>query len=244
MYKLLALLFILSCHCLSNTTDITIVTEQYPPYNYQEEGVIKGMSSQVVQAVLHELDLEVPIKIYPWARAYRLASTQKNVLIYSISRIPQRETQFKWVGVIAPISFSVLALKKRDDLKIHYLQDLQPLKIGTVLGDALDQYFTKKGFKHLMKSNSQKMAMKVFLAGRSDVWPTSTQAGTYLLKSAGLSPTEMVREVLVLEDFSAGNQYMAFSLKTDDSLVNHFKEALYRIKQKGIYKSIIDKYKN
>ena len=242
MNKLCLLVFTWSFSCLSYSTSITIVTEQLPPYNYQENGVMKGMSTEVVQAVLQELDLEIPIEVYPWARAYRMASAIENVLIYSISRIPQREASFKWIGVIAPVSFGVFALKKRTDIKADSLNGLRPYKLGTVQGDALDQYFTKKGFTNIVKSNSKEVSMKMFLMGRSDIWSVSKQTGVYLLKKAGISPNESVREILKLKEFSAGNQYMAFSLATKDKVVNQFKEALKSIKKKGFYQNIIKKY--
>ena len=242
MPRFLVLLFILSSSCLALPNNITIVTEQLPPYNYQEDGVMKGMSTEVLQAVLQELNLDIPIKVYPWARAYRMATALENVLIYSISRIAQRESSFKWVGVIAPVSFGVFALKKRPDIKVNSLDGLRPYKLGTVQGDALDQYFTKKGFTNIVKSNSKEVSMKMFLMGRSDIWSVSKQTGVYLLKKAGISPNESVREILKLKEFSAGNQYMAFSLATKDKVVNQFKEALKSIKKKGVYQNIIKKY--
>ena len=244
MPRFLVLLFILSSSCLALPNNITIVTEQLPPYNYQEDGVMKGMSTEVLQAVLQELNLEVSIEVYPWARAYRMAKSNENVLIYSISRIPQREELFKWVGVIAPVSFGVFALKKRPDIKATSLDELRPYRLATVLGSAVDQYFTKEGFTNIVKSNSTEVLMKMFLLGRSDVWPVSKQTGIYALKKAGISPSETVREILKLKDFSSGNQYMAFSYSTKDHIVNQFRKALQKIKQKGIYQNIIEQYEN
>ena len=234
------MLLSMSSHAFSEP--LTIVTEQYPPYNYEENGVVKGMSTEVVKAVLAELAIDAKIRVYPWARAYEMASSQKNVLIYSISRIPEREPLFQWVGVIAPIRFTVFALKSRQDITINVLDDLRPYTMSLVLDDALEQYFSARGFNKIQKVRSNELAMKMFLAGRSDVWPISHQAGIYLLKKNNWVPNETVKPVFKLEGFSSGDQYMAFSPQTSKKLVGDFKQALKAVKQKGIYKKIISAY--
>jgi polar amino acid transport system substrate-binding protein len=235
-----ALLILLSVTVLANP--LTIVTEQYPPYNYEERGSIKGMSTEVVSAVLKELDLEVDIEIYPWARAYDMASTQENVLIYSISRTPQRESLFNWVGVIASIDFTIFALERRQDINIQSLEDIRAYMLGLVRGDALEQFFSANNFTEIERVNTNKQAMEMLLASRTDLWPISKQAGTYILKKNNMIPAQTVRAVFELEEFSSEDLYMAFSRSTNKKLVNDFKRALEKIKENGIYNEIISRY--
>ncbi|MFT4907433.1 MAG: polar amino acid transport system substrate-binding protein [Oleispira sp.] len=235
-----ALLILLSVTVLANP--LTIVTEQYPPYNYEEQGSIKGMSTEVVSAVLKELDLEVDIEIYPWARAYDMASTQENVLIYSISRTPQRESLFNWVGVIASIDFTIFALERRQDINIQSLEDIRAYMLGLVRGDALEQFFSANNFTEIERVNTNKQAMEMLLASRTDLWPISKQAGAYILKKNNMIPAQTVRAVFELEEFSSEDLYMAFSRSTNKKLVNDFKRALEKIKENGIYNEIISRY--
>jgi len=74
----------------ARASDLLIVTEELPPYNYQEDGVAKGLSTEVVQAVLAETGLEAEIQFYPWARRYIMAQNRTNTLIYSMARIQER----------------------------------------------------------------------------------------------------------------------------------------------------------
>lgn len=235
-----ALLILFSVTVSANP--LTIVTEQYPPYNYEERGSIKGMSTEVVSAVLKELDLEVDIEIYPWARAYDMASTQENVLIYSISRTPQRESLFNWVGVIASIDFTIFALERRQDINIQSLEDIRAYMLGLVRGDALEQFFSANNFTEIERVNTNKQAMEMLLASRTDLWPISKQAGTYILKKNNMIPAQTVRAVFELEEFSSEDLYMAFSRSTNKKLVNDFKRALEKIKENGIYNEIISRY--
>ena len=37
---------------------LSVVTEEWPPYNYLDDGVLKGFSVEVVQAILERLNLK------------------------------------------------------------------------------------------------------------------------------------------------------------------------------------------
>ena len=91
---------------------------------------MKGVSTEVVLAVLKEVNVKAKIELYPWARAYQIATTKKNHLIYSIGRIPERENLFHWVGTIAPYKTSLYKLKIRKDIKIGSLNDAKRYTIG------------------------------------------------------------------------------------------------------------------
>lgn len=56
---------------------LRIVTEDFSPYNFQVGKKAKGFCSEVIQAVLKQLNLQVPVEFYPWARAYEIAQTKK-----------------------------------------------------------------------------------------------------------------------------------------------------------------------
>jgi hypothetical protein len=51
-------------------TDITVVTENWPPFQEVINGCVDGVATQIVRAVLEEADLTASFGIYPWARAY------------------------------------------------------------------------------------------------------------------------------------------------------------------------------
>ena len=70
---------------------LTIVTEDYPPYNYMENGRITGFSTEIVEAIVRKAGLQGIPKMYPWARAYMMVQNDKDVLIYTITRNQERE---------------------------------------------------------------------------------------------------------------------------------------------------------
>ncbi len=48
---------------------LELVTLQYPPYEYEENGEVKGLAVEIVKEVFKRLDQPISIKVYPWARS-------------------------------------------------------------------------------------------------------------------------------------------------------------------------------
>lgn len=221
---------------------LQVVTEQYPPYNYEEDGKIKGVGTEVVEEVLKEAGIDYNIKVYPWARALRIAEKEKNVLIYCISRTEKREKLYTWAGVIAPINFYIFALKSRNDIpEMTNIDQAKPYRIGTVNQDALDQYFIDQQFPHIDSLSLNELNIKKLFAGRIDLWPMSEYTANYLLKQNGYDPKDL-KKVYELKRFASGDQYMAISNTTDKKILQRIQDALKKIKDDGRYKKILSKY--
>ncbi len=78
--------------------ELQIFTEDSPPSTYLENGKLAGLSAEIVQEILNRLNLADTIKMVPWARGYNLALNEPGVLLFSTTRLPQREELFQWVG--------------------------------------------------------------------------------------------------------------------------------------------------
>ena len=79
---------------------LNVVTENWPPYNYQSpSGEIHGIATDNVREILALTDLSYQIRVNPWARSLHLAKTKPNTLIYSIYRSAEREPYFQLVFV-------------------------------------------------------------------------------------------------------------------------------------------------
>ncbi|UUZ56500.1 hypothetical protein LP419_15750 [Massilia sp. H-1] len=75
-----------------------IGTELSTPSSMQVDGQLTGFATDKVRVIMERAEIDYEIEVLPWKRAFMLAQTQANACIYSTTRIPERETQFKWVG--------------------------------------------------------------------------------------------------------------------------------------------------
>ena len=95
--------------------NLTLLTEEYPPYNFRQEGKLTGFAVDLMVLMLEKLDSGIgrdDIKLLPWARGYQIVKTKKNSVLFAMSRTPSRETVFKWVG---PIESNKISLMARQD---------------------------------------------------------------------------------------------------------------------------------
>jgi polar amino acid transport system substrate-binding protein len=223
---------------------IHVYTSEFPPYNFDDgSGKIIGLSTEVTQAVLKELNIKALPESMPWARTYAMAQKEPNILIHSITRTAEREKLFKWVGVIAPATYSLWALSSRPDIRPRNIEDLKKYRIGTTNNDVVEQYLLKQGLPYIDSVSGQEAYETNVLklqANRIDLWGVSSLPGMYFLKRQGVQGK--IVPVFKLKEINGDGMYLAFSALTDDVVVEQFRAALESIKRKGIYEKILAKY--
>lgn len=243
----LYLFLVCLCACnLARAQSIQVVTEEFPPYNYTVDHKVSGVSTDVVRAVLERLKLKTDIVVHSWARAYLMATNEKNVLIYSIGRNKKREKLFHWVGVIAPVKYYLFALSSRDDININTLDQARKYVIGTVIQDVREQYLVSKGFKrtqNIVSTGHYKNNFKMLIKNKIDLWSMSELAAYHVVRQSGYA-SGIIKKALLLEELANEGYYMAFSLETPDDVVNRFRTALESIKEDGTFQRIHDSYQH
>ncbi|KJZ10512.1 hypothetical protein TW85_19880 [Marinomonas sp. S3726] len=240
--RLLSLLLIL----LSNFAradphlELRIVTENFPPYNFEVKDKAEGVSSEVVLAVLEHANLDADIEFLPWPRAYRAAQLEPNTLIYSIARIPERESMFAWLGTIAPYRTSFYKLKSNTDLHIHSFDEARSHKIGVSQEDAIKMYLENRGFKHLEVANADQFVVRMLIYGRMELIAYDEASLPYQVKEAGLD-LDLIERVLRIDDLSE-ELYLAMHPESDPVLIQTLKDSLVAIKESGQYQKILSRY--
>jgi polar amino acid transport system substrate-binding protein len=238
----LAGVIVLVCWNAAFAEAVKVIMDYYPPFSYEEKGEIRGISTQVVRAVLKEAGIEVPIKQYPFARAYQMTQKESSVFEYCVVRTPEREKLFQWIGVVAVAEHGLLALKDRD-IRIDKLEDLSKYTVGTVLEDVVDQYLRKHeqqlGLKLDRVADYELNVNKLF-SKRFDLCGMNKLVGMYLSKKLGHSEND-IKPVYIIEELS-GYYYLVTGLKTPPETVKKLQRAFETVHKNGTYQKIIDEY--
>lgn len=222
---------------------LKVVTEEYPPYNYTENGRLTGLSTEIVQAALAAAQLQGQFQSLPWARAYDIAQNSENVLIYTIVRTPHREALFKWVAPLAPMRRYLFSWAQRP-ITLHHLDDAQHYQIGTVNEDAGEQFLIAQGFikgRNLQSSAQYAFNYEKLKLGRIDLWIMEERVAHYLARQAGDDPLLVLKKSYSLPQ-QEGEYYMAFGKQTPDALVERVRQGLALIKQNGVLDAIQKKW--
>ncbi len=236
-----ALVLVLPFSALA-AAEIRVVTEEFPPFDFAgEDGRAEGLATDVVREVLASLDMEVEIELFPWARAFKLASEEPNTMLFSVVRSQEREAQFHWVGVVCEVKSYLFKLRSRDDIAAAKLSDLRGHAIGVVRGWAGQKYLERNGFDRLQKVAESDRNIKKLMNGRVDLIEDYEANLIYRMRKLGFDPN-LVEKVYFNADIS-GPLYAVFSKSTDKAVVERLKGAFSAVHLDGRYDAIQEKWR-
>jgi polar amino acid transport system substrate-binding protein len=209
---------------------ISVATESWPPFNYQAaDGKIIGRATSKVHRIFELAGIDHQINLYPWARAYHLASTQPNTAIYTIIRTPSREDLFQWVCPLQkPARHFFFRQNQRTDIKIDTLKAAKNYHIGVTRNGFDQQYLQKNGFiegHDFEVAASDEVNLKKVLKGRLDVVIGTEFAILEYLQRVGRDKHEMVK-VYAIDASSLYPNCLAFGLQTPKTTVDKVRKAL------------------
>ncbi len=220
------------------SAELTILTENLPPLNYVEDGVLVGPSVEIVKEIQRRVGSHEEIKVYPWARAYKMALKDENVVLFGTTHTKVRHDKFKWVGPLAT-KRDILVARRGSGIEINSLEDAKKVKrIGTLRDDTRERLLKSLGFTNLEPvSDEQKNAQKLVL-GRIDLWTYKKPGFRTVCKLAGVDYNE-IEEVYHLREI---NVDIAFSKKTSDSIVQKWRNAFKEMGADGTILQIRKKW--
>ncbi len=216
----------------------SIMTEEYPPFNYTENGQLTGLSYDVMIELLKRVGHPNNIQVQSWSRSYKLIQAKDNRILFSMTRTKQREPLFKWVGPVATNKWVFFA-KKGSSIKINSLDDARTAKrIGTYKDDAAELFLKESGFTNIDSVIDDAVNVKKLLAGRIDLWIVGHLQGLHKARAA-VGDSTVLEKVFDVKDTQL---YIAFSRSTPDAVIAKWQAALDGIKKDGTYDKILKKY--
>ncbi|MDD1648208.1 MAG: transporter substrate-binding domain-containing protein [Methanomicrobiales archaeon] len=254
---MLAGILLLSTGCLAenekapagvDTASLTYYTEQAPPYNYRENGTLKGISVDLLGEITARMGKRVSpdqVHLVPWSEGYQAALTGNNTVLFTTFRLPERETSFKWVGPITT-DRHVLFAARDQVIAINGPEDLKGYRIGVVADDAAILQLLEAGVdRHqLVTDTSVPVLINKLAGGEIDLFCYPEMVGRYFVQEATGSP-DTFRVVYTMEEVEG---YYAFSRDVPDMTVQAFQRALDALKAerdaRGIstYERILGRY--
>lgn len=219
--------------------DVVILTEEWKPVSFAgEEGRPTGLAVEIVQEILRRLHTYDEIKIVPWARAYRMALEEPNVVVFPMTQTPEREQLFKMIGPIA-IGKTTFYAKKGSSITINSFADAQQLNaIGVYRDTAAEQILTEAGFSNLEVVSSPIHNVRKLMAGRIDLLSSVNLAIGELLSEEGFSHEAVVS----VYSFGENRLYIAMSRGTSETIVQAWKRELEEMLQDGTFSRIYHKW--
>ena len=234
---IVALVVLITCQSVM-CEDLTILTENLPPLNYVENGVLVGPSVDIVKQIQKRVGSKEEIQVYPWARAYQMALNEKNIILFGMTYTKLRKDKFKWVGPLAT-KRDILVAKKGSGIKISSLEDAKKVvRIGTLRDDTRERLLKSHGFTNLDPVSDEQLNAKKLALGRIDLWTYKIPGLRTVCDLAGVDYADF-EEVYHLREIDL---MIAFSKRTPDSIVQKWRDAFNEMLADGTILQIRNKW--
>ncbi len=237
---------------------IIFVCEDWPPYEYMQDGKVKGIDAEVVDIIMKRLHIPYRIEIYPWCRAWLLAKKGKADAVLSVSYKATREKifyytqgqrEFPETGKIPDDylwnSQYVFFIKKSNIGKIKFESYKQIVNDGYIVGKNKNYSYNQEFREVDFKTRTFMDAERGFIAlakGDIDLYPLDLLVGKYTLYNMGLSDS-----ITYLPKVLFSKPYLApFCKKSDyphlEEIMQVFYHELRLMRDSGEYNKIYLKY--
>jgi polar amino acid transport system substrate-binding protein len=221
---------------------LRLLTGQYPPYEYEEDGQARGMVVEIVREAFRRAGRPVQVEVMPWARALQETQAGRADGLFAAVKTPERERQLAYTQ--EPLVPLVVSLFVRQGAAVRYEGPLAPLaglRFGVVNrfsnGALFDGAVAAGTLPHVEVANSTESNIRKLLAGRIDVMVNNRYGARYHLRRLGLQG--QVQELPMPVD--ASPSYLALSrLRDDAALRAAFDKALAAMKADGSFQRIVD----
>jgi len=213
------------------SADLSIITEDLPPYNFMQDGELTGATTRVVKEIARRLGIDSEIEVLPWARGYQRLSNEPNVVLFTTARTQERESLFHWVGPLF-VSRQEFYARKTDPRRLDSLEAARQVgAIATYREDYGEQILKSLGFANLDSSNSPHSNVRKLVSGRVDLWYFHSEGAPRVAIEAGVDPSAFKAVYTHQQSFS----YIAISKKTDPAIVQQWQAALDEMKADGTF---------
>ncbi len=218
--------------------DLTILSEEWPPVSFSENNRPDGLGVEVVRDILRRVQTRDNIGIVPWARGWRMATEFPDVVLFTMTRTPEREKLFTLIGPVAAGTTAFYAKKGRN-IAIRNLDDARQVRrIGVYRTSVEEQILDEQGFRNLDETAMPLHCAKKLMVDRIDLWCNANLTAGKILEEAGYSIAD-VENVYTLQE---NLLYIAFSKGTSAAVIEKWEKALKDCKADGTFARIYQKW--
>jgi len=250
-YIIVTLIVLFSNVSIAQTIEnIQWITEEYPPYNYQEKGDLKGIAVDTLLAIWKKIGLNKTakdIKVFPWARGVKMLKTKPGTCLFSTTITNERKNILGWkfifpIPLITEEPENHIIARKSKKIVFNSIEELKNFngKYGVVRGDIGEGLLIEAGVNSLKfdKAPNPVSLVKKLEKGRYDLISYSFSTATTKMKEVGIDPAKYE----VVFEFPPTPMGFAFHHSTDESIIKKLQSALDELHSEGTAEKIKNKY--
>jgi len=224
---------------MTSPETLKLVADPYPPYQYEEEGKVKGVDVEAITYVLKELGYEVQVDLLPWEECLHWMDNGRADGIFQLVRTPEREGHCIFSTLLRTAETVFLALNDQVlqiNETIDLRKQLRPFRLGLLSGYSYDPIIDALDSRMKVEVPRQQELILGIKEKRFDLAIMDLGVANFLISKIGISGVKRVKDYTLARDL-----YVAFHSKHKE-LVSRFNKQLERFKAQGYYDKIMQCY--
>jgi len=213
---------------------LRVVTENLPPYQVvKEHEVVAGSAYLQVQAILQAAGLPCRTEVLPWARAFDLARTQPNTLVYSLARLPARENLFIWLAPLINADYRYYSASSAVIEQIQQGSLPTEFTAVAVAGSMMDSTLQQIGFipdQNLILVKDVNAQWKILQMNRAQL-TLAFEPDFQALSDAKVRQTQFYASRQIVRQIQL---YLAAHPQTDPQLLRQLKAATAKLEAQSV----------
>lgn len=145
---------------------VRIVTAELPPLA-MERGPRPGALRELVEELCRRMQLAPALQFVPWQRAIFLTTSLPATAIFPLSRLPQRENQFRWLAPLFLENYVFLAPRGRA-FDVRRPLEMKDKRITLIRGSSLIPVIRSLGYHRVVEARSIDEVHRFLVRGMAD----------------------------------------------------------------------------
>ncbi len=228
---------------LSGKYVFAIGAEDYPPYEFVEDGKLTGFHIELIRAVAQKNNLEITFERYPFKRAQQMLKTGKIDAFTYYGRTAEREKDTRYIDGnilhIAKIVYVVPKSREKEILFNGHLELLRDYRIVTQAGFSYGHEFDNADYLKKYAAPTLNGLKDLLLNGRGDLGIVYLSDFYSAYKDTDILNKFTIIDPPVLER----PMYIGFSRKAEkDNISVYFADKMEEYKATEEYEALYNKY--
>lgn len=224
---------------------LNLYIQEFPPLQLQIDQRPEGYVVKFVEAIVSQAAKSIPMEIeavhfVPWKRAIRLTQRDENALLFSISRTPEREAHYHWIGEVSPYEIGLYRYKDGPNILPLDLNELTQYRFATQVESSFEELLTTLGMKNRIPVEQGKDVIRLLRANRVDFAPVVTLSYPYRMEQYGFNPHDFI-EVMKVRQLCR-ELWLVAGKNTSPHVVSALRESLGLLREQGLREQLISQY--
>lgn len=215
---------------------LRVVTTHLPPLVVENDDINPGALRELLNELCKRTQMTLKLEFVPWKRALFLATSMPETAIFPVTRLPDRETKFRWLAPLYEEHYMFLAARG-GKFDIRHPEDMKASRITLLRGAAQAAILQELGYRNVVEANSIEEIHRYLLKGMADA-----AFGEQHIIQSSLKSRSAQKDFYLSPPVRTTTAWLAGSLDFDDATVQLFQQTKSAMDADGTTRRILGKY--